>query len=74
MLYPQSNPSRLVMDLSGIWDFRLKEDSPWESIAVPASYNDQNPDPKYRKKIILNLRGVIIMFWKSHQSAAASGA
>ena len=50
MLYPQSNPSRLVMDLSGIWDFRLKEDSPWESIAVPASYNDQDPDPEFRNR------------------------
>ena len=49
MLYPQSNASRSVTDLSGIWDFRLKEDAPWLPVAVPASYNDQCPDPAFRQ-------------------------
>ena len=48
MLYPQANAARTVLDLSGVWDFKLREDSPWEPIAVPASYNDQSPDPAYR--------------------------
>ena len=48
MLYPQSNASRSVLDLGGIWDFRLSQDEPWQSIAVPASYNDQSPDPRFR--------------------------
>ena len=48
MLYPQSNASRAVIDLGGIWDFKLKDGAPWQRIAVPASYNDQNPDPEYR--------------------------
>ena len=48
MLYPQSNASRTVTDLSGVWDFRLKEDMPWQPVAVPASYNDQDPNPEFR--------------------------
>ena len=48
MLYPQSNASRAVIDLGGIWDFKLKDGAPCQRIAVPASYNDQNPDPEYR--------------------------
>ena len=36
MLYPQTNAARAVLDLSGVWDFRLSECDPWESIAVPA--------------------------------------
>ncbi|MBQ8095090.1 MAG: beta-glucuronidase [Clostridia bacterium] len=48
MLYPQSNASRTIQDLSGIWSFRLRQEDAWESIAVPASYNDQKPDPAYR--------------------------
>ena len=48
MLYPQANAARTLLDLSGIWSFRLKEGSPWQSIAVPASYNDQVPDPDFR--------------------------
>ena len=48
MLYPQSNASRTVLDLSGVWNFRLTQDEPWQSIAVPASYNDQSPDPRFR--------------------------
>ena len=48
MLYPQSNAARTVIDLNGVWQFQLKEGMPWRSIAVPASYNDQVPDPAFR--------------------------
>ncbi len=48
MLYPQANAARTVIDLSGVWDFRLRENAPWKSIAVPASYNDQCPDAAFR--------------------------
>jgi len=53
MLYPQSNPFRQVLDLSGFWDFRFDPqdrglDAGWPAgfgdarpIAVPASWNDQ---------------------------------
>ena len=51
MLYPQSNASRAVLDLSGIWSFRLRETDPWQVIAVPASYNDQSPDPAFRNHV-----------------------
>ena len=49
MLYPQNNRARTVIDLSGVWDFRLTEDAPWEPLAVPGSYNDQKPDSRYRE-------------------------
>ena len=58
MLYPKSNEVRAVLDLSGVWDFKLgDEKEPGElcrkpehmdPIAVPASYNDQKDDPAYR--------------------------
>jgi len=48
MLYPKTNAARAVLDLSGVWDFRLSECDPWESIAVPASYNDQKTDRRFR--------------------------
>jgi beta-glucuronidase len=53
MLYPQSNPFRQCINLSGFWDFRLDPDrqgegAGWDKgftggrpIAVPASWNDQ---------------------------------
>ena len=56
MLYPQSNPFRQSVDLSGIWDFRFDPGnigaaSGWTNgltaarpIAVPASWNDQFED------------------------------
>ena len=56
MLYPQSNPFRQSVDLSGIWDFRFDPEhhgaaSGWTNgltnarpIAVPASWNDQFED------------------------------
>ncbi len=48
VLYPQSNSARTVTDLGGVWSFRLRKDDSWKSIAVPASYNDQVPDPAFR--------------------------
>lgn len=59
MLYPQTNKSRTVIDLNGLWKFRLlkeetdfvpgEELTDFEWIAVPASYNDQKEDPDYRR-------------------------
>ena len=48
-LYPQNNSARMMLDLGGVWDFRFQGDETWQPIAVPASYNDQNPDPRFRK-------------------------
>ena len=47
-LYPQNNAARMVLDLGGVWDFRFRDDDAWQPIAVPASYNDQSPDPRFR--------------------------
>ncbi|HEY65420.1 MAG TPA: beta-glucuronidase [Caldilineae bacterium] len=56
MLYPQSNPLRQSIDLSGFWDFRFDPEDAglsagWANgftggypIAVPASWNDQFED------------------------------
>ena len=56
MLYPQSNPLRQALDISGIWDFCIDPRSAGASggwahglptsrpIAVPASWNDQYLD------------------------------
>ena len=52
-LYPQNNAARMTTDLGGIWDFRFRGDRDWQPIAVPASYNDQSPDPRFR-----NLAGI----------------
>lgn len=53
MLYPKLNDVRALVDLSGIWDFKLDDGNGFENhwmenpledpvrIAVPASYNDQ---------------------------------
>ena len=48
-MYPQTNAARSVRDLSGVWDFRFNANDPWQTIAVPASYNDQSPDPEFRR-------------------------
>ena len=47
-LYPQNNASRMMIDLGGVWDFRFQGEEGWQPIAVPASYNDQSPDPRFR--------------------------
>ncbi len=58
MLYPQQNDKRDVLDLSGLWDFRLDpqelgERDKWfndalgfRTIAVPASWNEQFQDTR----------------------------
>ncbi len=60
MLYPQLNKSRILIDLNGIWDFKLDDgegfsnewyknelDEPM-SMAVPGSYNDQKESQEIR--------------------------
>ncbi len=54
MLYPQENASRTILSLDGLWDFRLNQERPWQPIAVPASYNDQSPDPEFRRHVGLS--------------------
>ncbi len=51
MLYPQNNAARSAVDLSGIWQIRLHEGDDWQSVAVPASYNDQFADPAFRNHV-----------------------
>ena len=53
-LYPQNNASRMILDLGGVWDFRFRGDTDWQPVAVPASYNDQSPDPRFR-----NFAGIV---------------
>jgi len=60
MLYPILNSSRTLIDLAGIWDFKLDDGtgikSEWfnkklenpMTIAVPASYNDQKEGVDFR--------------------------
>ncbi len=56
MLYPITNNSRTIFDLSGIWDFKLGAENyennisfeNCEPIYVPASYNDQKDTEEYR--------------------------
>lgn len=60
MLYPKMNSARTLADLSGVWEFRLDNghgfEEKWmerpladaETMAVPASYNDQKADPAFR--------------------------
>ena len=51
MLYPKTNAVRTVLDLGGMWDFRLNEEEAWQTIAVPASYNDQLADRRMRSHV-----------------------
>lgn len=60
MLYPKMNSVRALIDLSGVWEFRLDNghgfEEKWmerllqdaETMAVPASYNDQKTDAVFR--------------------------
>ena len=59
MLYPQLNESRLLFSLDGIWDFVLGGEEVNSALAaaplrgaekmyVPASYNDQKADARFR--------------------------
>ncbi|MCR5487502.1 MAG: beta-glucuronidase [Lachnospiraceae bacterium] len=60
-MYPIENKARSILSLDGMWDFKLPEGSEgredaWirdfpkdgESLYVPASYNDQREDGRYR--------------------------
>ena len=61
MLYPQINEKRSVISLDGVWSFCLDDGSNGgninsgfierngETIAVPASYNDQKDDLRFRE-------------------------
>lgn len=58
MLYPMSTPTRMLMDLSGIWKFSLEENhdpmnplSMKEVMAVPGSYNEQGVLKKIRNHV-----------------------
>ena len=60
MLYPVLNSSRALIDLSGIWNFKLDNGNGFQeewfnkkledpmTIAVPASYNDQKEGVDFR--------------------------
>jgi len=57
VLYPRQNEARAVFDLGGIWSFALDDGRvPFdpgarlegENLAVPASYNDQREELRYR--------------------------
>lgn len=41
MLYPLATETRQLIDLSGEWQFKFANHTDWQSIAVPASFNDQ---------------------------------
>ena len=61
MLYPKTTPTRRVMDLNGMWKFRLDkkgegEEKNWKNgipdadwIPVPASFNDFYTDKESRE-------------------------
>ncbi|SUT92435.1 beta-galactosidase/beta-glucuronidase [[Actinobacillus] rossii] len=40
MLYPIATQTRQLVDLSGVWQFKLA-DQQWQPMAVPGSFNDQ---------------------------------
>lgn len=44
MLYTQTNQTRQVISLNGIWSFRKSTESDTRPIAVPASWNEQYED------------------------------
>ncbi|GAM74546.1 beta-glucuronidase [Vibrio ishigakensis] len=60
MLYPQTNETRSVVDLSGIWEFKIDTNNEgrkqgWSNgltdtidMAVPSSYNDIFTDKSVR--------------------------
>lgn len=65
MLYPRENRVRGVIDLGGVWNFKLgDEKEPGDSfvmgedtelMAVPASYNDQKDDPEIPEPLRLGV-------------------
>lgn len=65
MLFPQINKARSIIDLNGLWKFKLlkneadfvpgEELTDFEWLSVPASYNDQKEDRAYRRFAGLSL-------------------
>lgn len=61
MLYPVINEKRQIIDLNGIWNFKLEDDAspvdiskPLDTelvMAVPGSYNDQGVNAKIRNHV-----------------------
>nr|WP_319472484.1 beta-glucuronidase [uncultured Sphaerochaeta sp.] len=47
-MYPIKNRHRSIISLSGVWDFRFQDDQNWQSIYVPASFNNQLSDHRAR--------------------------
>ncbi len=45
MLYPQSNPLRQSMDLSGFWGFRFDPDEAGEAAGWPNGFPSGRPTP-----------------------------
>lgn len=79
MLYPQMNKSRAVLDLNGLWKFKLLKDEAdftpgkvltddFEWIAVPASYNDQKEDRDYRRFTGLSVYQKEVVISKCYKS------
>ncbi|MCF0261719.1 MAG: beta-glucuronidase [Sphaerochaetaceae bacterium] len=48
MLYPIVNEARAIISLDGNWEFRFADEEEWRTINVPASFNNQIPEPKAR--------------------------
>lgn len=46
MLYPIVNKHRSIISLDGEWEFRFLGGDVWQSIYVPASFNNQITDPR----------------------------
>ena len=49
MLYPIQNRARSIVSLDGLWDFRFADEDQWQSVYVPASFNNQFAEAKARK-------------------------
>ena len=67
MLQVQSNAARTVYAMPEVWDFRLTDADAWRPVAVPASYNDQSADPRFRSF-------VGVAHYKTHFTVPAAAA
>lgn len=82
MLYPIANDRRAVLSLDGMWKFRLDEgqadEEKWqehfpenaELLYVPASYNDQREDPRFRShcgKVYYEKETVVPAFFRGQR-------
>lgn len=89
MLYPKVSVSRGIQELSGVWNFHLvqegESEETWkavplikpESIAVPASYNDQKDDRAYRNHYgwAVYQRSICVpQFWQGQRIVLRFGA